>query len=66
MKGIKEMEDMHEGPPTSEGAEETAPSGEETPLDSEHHAALELMEEICAATGQEVRPVVRSIQPPYL
>lgn len=57
---------MHEGPSTSEGAEATAPSGEETTLDPDHRAALELMEEICAATGQEVRPVVRSIQPPYL
>ncbi|HZT41360.1 MAG TPA: R3H domain-containing nucleic acid-binding protein [Chthonomonadaceae bacterium] len=57
---------MHEGQPAPEEAEANASSVDVETLDSDHRAALELMEEICAATGQEVRPVVRSIQPPYL
>ena len=57
---------MPEGQPAPEGAEETTPVADAATLDPDHRAALELMEEICASTGQEVRPVVHALQPPYM
>jgi len=57
---------MQDGQPAPEGTEGILASVEEASLDADHRAALELMAEICAATGQEVRPVVRSLEAPYM
>lgn len=43
-----------------------APEIEVETLNADQRAGLTLLEEICASTGQDVRPVVRSAQPPYL
>lgn len=40
--------------------------GAQAPSTEDQRIAMQLMEEVCAATGQQVRPVLRAIQGNYL
>ncbi|MCS6775485.1 MAG: R3H domain-containing nucleic acid-binding protein [Chloroherpetonaceae bacterium] len=40
--------------------------GAQTPSPEDQRIAMQLMEEVCAATGQRVRPVLRAVQGNYL
>ncbi|HZP83776.1 MAG TPA: R3H domain-containing nucleic acid-binding protein [Chthonomonadaceae bacterium] len=52
------MTDLHEGQPASD---------ENTPnLNEDQQQALTLLTEICAASGLDIRPVVRGVNPPYM
>lgn len=63
------MTEMHEGQPEAaqdEAAETQGPTVDPETLTEDQRAGLTLMEEICAATGQGVHPVVRAVQGAYL
>ena len=65
------MTDMHTAenlPFREDGAdeEETAPGIDPATLKPDQQTAFALMQEICAATGQNIQPVVRSVQGVYM
>jgi spoIIIJ-associated protein len=63
---MTDLDEFRRDAEIQETAPTTEPEVDSATLNTDQHTALTLLQEICAATGQDVRPILRHIQGLYL